>query len=519
MKNLTFHLFLIAIFLGLFSSLYSQKRSEKRGVSYEIPYVEDLPVLSKVVSWFYNWGVAPGITNVSAAYPDYLDYVPMVWNNGYDRTKLHNFLSSHPNVKYILGFNEPNFTAQANMGPAKAAAAWPELETIAAEFNLKIVGPAVNYAPGGKGSVTENGVNYSDPIKYYDAFFAACPACKVDYVAIHSYMNDPAALLWYVDQFINKYNKQIWLTEFCAWENSKPLTTNRTEGTAYQKNAMVRKVEQLELNPMVVKYAWFIPRTTNEIGFPYMQLLRNVNNDPSYEIVGPGVLTELGKIYVNMSSFDSTHYFGLNEKIPAKDYMQSFYVQLESTTDSESTIPIQIAGFEGGIYTDYFVDIPFAGQYQLSLRIANKAVVNPKFTISSNGIELTTQEVASTGGVDTWQVRTFPLTLAAGKQTIRISSNGLSGCKLLWLNFSETTGINDTQDLSVKVFTNENNHLYIQSSEKILKVSIFDFRGKILLQKPLVCDIDLTAFEKGLYIVQVDIENGKRSTTKFQINK
>ena len=47
MKNLTFHLFLIAIFLGLFSSLYSQKRSEKRGVSYDIPYVEDLPVLSK----------------------------------------------------------------------------------------------------------------------------------------------------------------------------------------------------------------------------------------------------------------------------------------------------------------------------------------------------------------------------------------------------------------------------------------------------------------------------------------
>ena len=519
MKTLTFHLLLIFIFLGSSFSLFSQKRSEKRGVSYEIPYVEDLQTLSKGVSWFYNWGVAPGISSVSTAYPDYLDYVPMVWNNGYDRTKLRNFLSTHPNVKYILGFNEPNFTAQSNMGPAKAAAAWPELETIAAEFNLKIVGPAVNYAPGGNGSVTENVVNYSDPIKYYDAFFAACPSCKVDYVAIHSYMNDPAAVLWYVDQFINKYNKQIWLTEFCAWENSKPLTTNRTEGTAYQKNAMVRKVEQLELNPMVAKYAWFIPRTTNEIGFPYMQLLRNVNNDPTYEIVGPGVLTELGKIYVNMSSFDSAHYFGLNEKIPAKEYMQSFYVQLESTTDSESSIPIQIAGFEGGIYTDYFVDIPSAGHYQLTLRIANKAAVNPKFTISSNGIELTTQEVASTGGVDIWQDRTLQLTLPAGKQTIRISSNGLSGCKLLWLHFSEITGIYDAQELSIKVFTDANNNLQIQSSEKILKVSVFDLSGKILLQQPLTGTIDLAFLEKGLYIIQVDFVNGKRSITKFHINK
>ena len=231
MKAFTIQLLLFAVFIGIVPSVYSQKRSDKRGVSYEITYVEDLPVLSKGVSWFYNWGIAPGNSNVFDVYQEYLDYVPMVWNNGYDRTKLRNFLSTHPHVKYILGFNEPNFTSQSNIGPAKASAAWPELETIAGEFNLKIVGPAVNYAPGGTGSVTENGVNYSDPFMYYDAFFAACPTCHVDYIAIHSYMNDPAALLWDVDQFVTKYNKPIWLTEFCAWEYNNPLTTNKTEGT------------------------------------------------------------------------------------------------------------------------------------------------------------------------------------------------------------------------------------------------------------------------------------------------
>jgi len=518
MKHLTIKLILIVISSGLFSSLYSQKRSEKRGVSYEIPYVEDVTVLSKGVSWFYNWGVAPGNSNVSASYQDYLDYIPMVWNNGYDRTKLRNFLSTHPSVKYILGFNEPNFTAQANMGPAKAAAAWPELETIANEFGLKIVGPAVNYAPGGTGSVTENGVNYSDPVKYYDAFFAACPTCKVDYVAIHSYMNDPAALSWYVDQFVTKYKKPVWLTEFCAWENNKPLTSGRTEGTAYQKNAMVRKVEQLELNPMVAKYAWFIPRTNNEIGFPYMQLLRNVNTNPDYEIVGPGVLTELGKIYINMSSFDSAHYFGVNEQIPAKDYMQSFYVNLESSTDPESSIPIQIAGFEGGIFTDYFVDIPSAGQYQLSLRISSKANVNPKFTISSNETELTTQEVASTGGIDTWQVRSLPLTLPTGKQTIRISSNGISGCKFQWLNFSQPSDVKTPIDLTLKAFKDENNQLQIQSESKIFKVAILDLSGKVLLSKLNIRQIDISGLENGFYMLQVDFENNSRSTIKFVKN-
>lgn len=364
MKKIYIYLLYFFLFISFIQTTNAQERSKKRGVSYQIPYVEDLEVLSPGVCWFYNWGVNPHPT-IFNVYEDYdMDYLPMAWNNSYDRTALREFLTNHPNVKYILGFNEPNFTAQANMTPTAAAAAWPELESIADEFGLKIVGPAMNYAPA-NGAVSEGGVTYTNPFEYLDAFFAACPDCRVDYIAAHCYMNTPEAVNGYVNTYIQKYNKPVWLTEFCAWEYNAPLTSGAIKGYEYQRASMIRKIELLEKNPMVEKYAWFIPRHGSTTSFPYMQLLRNVRVNPD---VNPGLLTELGKIYVNMSSFDSAHYFGINEKIPVKDYIESFYVILEESTDSTSNIPIQLCNFQNGIYVDYLVDVPTAGEYPLYLR-------------------------------------------------------------------------------------------------------------------------------------------------------
>ncbi|MBC7451657.1 MAG: hypothetical protein H7259_09235 [Cytophagales bacterium] len=56
---------------------------------------------------------------------------------------------------------------QARLTPTEAAAAWPQIEAIADEYNLKIVGPAVNYCGS---CVTENGVTYNDPLNTWKIF-------------------------------------------------------------------------------------------------------------------------------------------------------------------------------------------------------------------------------------------------------------------------------------------------------------------------------------------------------------
>lgn len=254
---------------------FPQTRSPKRGLGYGENSPQDLLALSKGVAWYYNWYHQPEASVINV-YQNYnIDYVPMAWNGAFNKQAMHDFLSTHPGVKYILGFNEPNFVDQAKLTPSQAAALWPDIEALADEFDLEIVSPAVNYCGN---CVSENGTVYTDPVKYLDDFFAACKDCRVDHIAIHCYMANVSALQWYVGQF-KKYGKPIWLTEFAAWEGQPTLDE--------QKRFMIDAVGYLETDPDVFRYAWFTGRFDNKS--PFIGLLQQ-----------PGVLTQLGDIYVNL---------------------------------------------------------------------------------------------------------------------------------------------------------------------------------------------------------------------------
>ena len=80
---------------------------------------------------------------------------------------------------------------------------------------LKLVSPAVNWC----GDCVEGVTN--DPVDWLDKFFAACPGCKVDYIAVHSYAPGSESLRNYLTKF-KKYNKPLWITEFAPWDPPKP---------------------------------------------------------------------------------------------------------------------------------------------------------------------------------------------------------------------------------------------------------------------------------------------------------
>src|SRR5210317_829012 len=148
------NLFLFGI-LFFFSAIVIGQN--KRGIAYGYHSPEDLEVLSPSVSWWYNWSEKPE-NSVENVFEDYgFEFVPMTWNGNFDSVKLVTFLSQHPETKYLLAFNEPNFISQANMTPSQAAAIWPSIESIADEYNLDIVGPAVNFCGN---CVEENGITY-----------------------------------------------------------------------------------------------------------------------------------------------------------------------------------------------------------------------------------------------------------------------------------------------------------------------------------------------------------------------
>lgn len=289
-------------------------KSAKRGVAFSFTQMTDLPLLSPYISWDYNWSPAPTAEAAMWFDANEMDFCPMCWNGNYNADKIRQFVAAHPKTKYLLAFNEPNLTDQANMTPAQAAQLWPQVVALAQELNLKLVSPAMNYG-------TLSG--YSDPVKWLDEFFAQ-PGVSIDDVAaisVHCYMSSPNAVKNYIEKF-RKYQKPVWLTEFCAWD---PVPGSVTT----QMDYMCSVLNYLEQEPLVERYAWFIPRASGKVdSAPYMQLLTHDS---------PASLTELGKMYCYFSSMDTTCYLTANRPIYAGEYtrVKNYAMTLRPTNDAE----------------------------------------------------------------------------------------------------------------------------------------------------------------------------------------
>jgi hypothetical protein len=480
-------LFMVAFQLLCFAS-FPQTKSIKRGIAYGYHSTEDLSALSRGIAWWYNWYFQPE-NEVINSYRNFgFDYVPMAWNGNFEPSSMRSFLSAHPDVKYILGWNEPNFKSQANMTPSQAASRWKEIEKIADDFKLKIVGPAVNYCGD---CVAENGVIYSDPVKYLDDFFAACSGCRVDYIAVHCYMGNVSALQWYIGLF-KKYGKPVWLTEFANWENNPTLQN--------QKNFMVGAIDYLENDPDVFRYAWFTGRYS---GAPYIGLLENGQS---------GKLTELGQIYVNMPLHDTAHYETLPAQLEAEKYNSMSGILLELTGDLSGNLN---AGYiEAGDWLEYGIEVPLTDTYDFSIRTAGTQ--NSSIQILMDGAYLKDIYLPSTGGWQIWHTINSSLFLLSGKHFLRIKANA-AGFNLNWFRFDIKTGFSagTAKPFYVDAYFNPaGNDLIINSSAKLNSVDIVSLTGQIIYHGKTDI-VHCGFFASGMYLLRITFPSGEIYSKKI----
>jgi hypothetical protein len=138
---------------------------------------------------------------------------------------------------HLLGFNEPDLSAQSNIDPATAAAGWKKLmEPLACKARL--VSPAVTNggSPGG--------------LTWLSNFFTACSGCTVDVVAIHWY--DSATNVAYFKQHVQDAyaaggNRPIWITEFGASGSDDQISS-----------FFATVLPWLDAQPYVERYAYFM---------------------------------------------------------------------------------------------------------------------------------------------------------------------------------------------------------------------------------------------------------------------
>lgn len=332
----------------------AEAKSPKRGVGENsFSLAVEMDVLKPGVSWYYNWAATPskGFESQVEQYEG-IEFVPMCWNDNYDPDKIREYVKNHPDCKYILGFNEPNFTNQANMTPEKAAEKWPQLQALAKELNLKLVAPALNYSPNAP---------YQDPCKWMDEFVALVGNDAFDYTAIHVY-GGFGVIKDLATKFHDKYGKDVWLTEFCYWPEAG--NQNNSVAMSTQISFMVQAVEWLETTPWIARYAWFKAKGAY-----------NSNKGPNYGLIipqtgyDPRELSPQGKVYVHMSDFDKSVWNKTGEMINAVDYVASNSVELYPGNNPECGKPIEISRFNAGSTADWQFDIPAAGKYDFCIDV------------------------------------------------------------------------------------------------------------------------------------------------------
>ena len=148
----------------------ADSKSFKRGFGENtLYYAEDLQALLPGNSWFYTWGDSPNNNVLPYVGKDKgIEFVPMAWNGNFNTAQLKAYYDAHPDDRFLLGFNEPNFPDQAAMLPTEAAEKWREVEQFAKDNNLTLVAPAMNYAD----SPLKDGKVWG-PYEWMDAFIAA----------------------------------------------------------------------------------------------------------------------------------------------------------------------------------------------------------------------------------------------------------------------------------------------------------------------------------------------------------
>lgn len=380
---------------------YIQAKSPKRGVSFSWQMNEDFDLLGPAVSWSYNWANTPAASQENKYQQYGIQFVPMCWNNNYSPDNISAYYAAHADKQnYLLGYNEPNLTDQANMTPQQAAAKWNDVVDVAKKNNARLISPALNWG-------TLSG--YSNGVQWLQEFFTLVNPNDVHGIAVHIYMNAAKSMIGDLQRY-KVFGKPLWLTEFCAWDG--------TSSSAAQCQFIAQSINYLEQDDDLERYAWFIPRWNQATeSAPFMQLITKAK---------PYELTERGILFVNMSTFDKNAVYPCGKRIPAEHYracsIDDSYASPAVSLCTDVNGILQIDGLALNQWMDYKINI-LSGVKDFQIRYtATRDSEITIYRVDENGNETALQTIAlpSTASKTAWTTLTESFTPEAGEQVLRL---------------------------------------------------------------------------------------------------
>lgn len=465
--------FLLLVIASILLPMAINAKSEKRGISEnQFQFLAQMEALSPGVSWYYNWGNAEG-KQVDGQ--EWMEFIPMCWSQHYNADNIREYCKNHPETRYLLGFNEPNFKAQANMTPAEAAEAWPAVQALAKELNLQLVAPVLNYSPDAP---------YNDPLKWMDEFVALVGKDAFDYTAIHNY-GGIGVMIDLANKFHDRYGKEVWVTEFCFWPGEAGAVSPEN-----QISSMIESIEWLEKTEWIHKYSWFkaIGDSSSDKGPNYGLLISGKGEEPRE-------LSEQGKVYLYMPDFDASVYHELGEEYAASDFISQSGILLGTTADPAALSPIEITRFSAGASADYQFDVTAAGEYNLTLKVTGYGAperFDPNIGVykvdseGNDGEELCAKTFTLPGDETTYTTVSFPIKLDSGKQVLRLKDTNAyrpSGIHISTIALVSAAGINE-----------------ISAVDLNKPVNVYNLQGVCVLKNVMPAEVKAN-LPKGIYLI------------------
>jgi hypothetical protein len=382
----------------------AQVRSAKRGVCANQLAAADFTALSPGVSWWYNWHFDPGTQAPAEAK---MEYLPMVW--GDDPACLAGveaLLTAGVRPRRILEINEPNLKGQAFVTPAVAARLHARVRAVADRYGITVAGPnmALGSAPGDSITAPDpiegKELTYTYMVPYLKAFLHHAGARNVTELGVHCYGNI-GELSWLVGMLGTDFSKPVWVTEFNLDGGSDP---------AVVREHLIQATDLLERTPHIAGYAWFKER----LG-PQSLLAQE-----------PGVLTALGRTYIDMPVHDADLFYRIPGRLEAERYVGMRGFALRSTRDGDGFLDMVADG--GFAWIDYNIAVERAGEYVVSARIGGEVV--GELQLESGDAVL--GSIPCPAGE--WREMACVVRLSAGTQRVRVRAT--RGLSLNWLRFA-----------------------------------------------------------------------------------
>jgi len=253
----------------------------KRGVGFSTSTSTGLwykNIVNLKANWYYTWGLN---ANMDPNAPKNVEFVPMFWGHSnvtQANVDMINDMYRQGKIFYVMGFNEPDLSDQANLSVANALVDWKFLSDNL-DKGIKLVSPSVSW-PGAQ---------------WFKDFMTGVQqqGLRMDYMALHIYMGQsPSTYITQVQNIYSAYGKKVWITEFAPRDDSATSgqpSTNHYSAQWILDNFMTPLLPQLESMDAVFRYAWFS-------GSPTMAGLWT-----SMLVDASGQLTILGNYYITIS--------------------------------------------------------------------------------------------------------------------------------------------------------------------------------------------------------------------------